>query len=270
MAGTREWRLSYRWRRRAVVVAVVGAVAVGVAAAVILLPTAEKTDTKARPVSGHGAAAAAAAAAQPERPAKEPPERRPSRAEQKQILSTISLFVSTSVARHHPERSFEIVDSSLREGMTKKQWSKGTIPVVPYPAVGIDLIRFELFRGNKALIEVLLEPAKGSRLVRKTFQIELHRSPSHEWLVSSWVPEGVSQNQIDLNRPQSPDVIAKAANPPHLSAKWIYVPLGILLVGLLATPVALLGHHAYASRRASKRYRESLPPDDARRYEPWR
>jgi hypothetical protein len=266
MAGTREWRLSYRWRRRAVVAAVVGAVAVGVAAAVILLPTAEKTDTSAPPDSG----SRAGAAARPERPAKEPPERRPSRAEQKQVLATISLFVSTSVARHHPERSFEIVDSSLREGMTKKQWSKGTIPVVPYPAVGIDLIRFELFRGNKAMIEVLLEPAKGSRLVRKTFQIELHRSPSHKWLVSSWVPEGVSQAQIDLNRPQSPDVIAKAANPPHLSAKWIYVPLGVLLFGLLLTPVALFSHHAYASRRASKRYRESHSPDDLRRYEPRR
>jgi hypothetical protein len=264
MAGMREWRLSYRWRRRAVVAAVVGAVAVGVAAAVILLPTAKKTDTSAPSDSGSTAGAAAG----PERPAKEPPERRPSRAEQKQILSTISLFVSTSVARHHPERSFEIIDSSLREGMTKKQWSKGTIPVVPYPAVAIDLIRFERFRGNKAMIEVLLEPAKGSRLVRKTFQIELHRSPAHEWLVSSWVPEGVSQSQIDLNRPQSPDVIAKAANPPHLSAKWIYVPLGILLVGLLLTPVALFGHHAYAARRASKRYRESLRPERVRRYEP--
>ena len=180
MAGTREWRLSYRWRRRAVFVAVLGGVVGGVAAAVILLPTAEKTDTQARPSSGH---AAAGAAAQPKRPAREPPNRRPTASEQKQILATISLFISTSVARHHPERSFEIVDPGLREGMTKKEWSRGTIPVVPFPAAGVDLIQFQQFRGDIALIEVLLEPAKGSGLVRKTFQIQLHRSPLQKWLV---------------------------------------------------------------------------------------
>jgi hypothetical protein len=264
MAGMREGRLSYRWRRRIVVLTAVGLVAGGVAAAVILLPTGEETDRSARPDSppvGGGVAAAS------ENPAKEPPDRRLSAPEQKRILSTVSLFISTAVARHHPERSFEIVDSNLRQGMTKKQWSTGAIPVVPYPATGVDLIQVDRFRGDSALIEVLLEPVKGSRLVRKTFQIELHLSPLHKWLVSSWVPEGVSQSQIDVNRPQSPDVIAKASNPPHLSGTWIYLPLGILLLSLLLTPVALFAHHVYSTRRAEKRYLESLPPDDLRRYE---
>lgn len=261
MAGTRGWRLSYRWRRRAVFVAVLGAVAGGVAAAVILLPTAEKTDTQAQPGGVH---AAAGAAAQPKHPAREPPNRRPTASEQKQIFSTISLFISTSVARHHPERSFEIVDAGLREGMSKKEWSRGTIPVVPYPVAGVDLIHFQQLRGNVALIEVLLEPTKGSGLVRKTFQIELHRKRSGKWLVSSWVPEGISLAQMNLDQPQSPDVIAKAANRPHLSATWIYVPLGILLIGLLFTPVVLVTHHALQTRRAEKRHRESLTRDDLR------
>jgi hypothetical protein len=262
MAGTREWRLSYRWRRRAVFVAVLVTVAGGVTAAVILLPTAKKTDAEARPSGGQ---APAGASAQPRRPARELPNRQPTASEQKQILATISLFISTAVARHHPERAFGIVEASLRQGMTKKEWSGGMIPVIPYPAKGVDLIRFEEFRGDTALMEVLLEPASGSGLVRKTFQIELHRSPSHKWLVSLWVPEGISQTQMDLNQPESPDVIAKAANRPHLSATWIYVPLGILLIGLLFTPVILFAHHGLQARRAEKRYRESLPADDLRR-----
>jgi len=245
-------------------VAVLGGVAGGVAATVIFLPTAEKTDTQARQGSGP---AAAGAAAQPKRQEKELPNRPPTASEQKQILSTISLFISTAVARHHPERSFEIVEASLRQGMTKKEWSRGMIPVIPYPAKGVDLVRFEQFSGDVALIEVLLEPVRGSGLVRKTFQIELHRSPLRKWLVSSWVPEGVSQSQMDIDQPQSPDVIAKAADRPHLSATWIYVPLGILLVGLLLTPVILFAVHGLQARRAEKRYRKGLPADDLRRSE---
>ena len=257
----RGWRLSYRWRRRAILLAVIGVMAGGIATAVILLPTGERTDGNSRPDTAPGGAAAAA------RTVREPPSRRPSPAERKAMLSTVSLFISTAVARHHPERAYDVVDSSLREGMTRKQWSTGLIPVVPFPAAGVDLVQFIRFRGDSALIEVFLEPARGSHLVRKTFQIELRLSSAGKWLVSSWVPEGVSQSQIDLNRPESPDVIAKAANPPRLSTRWIYLPLGILILGLVLTPLAIFGRHAYAHRRARKRYLESLPPDDLRRYE---
>jgi hypothetical protein len=237
-----------------VVVAVLVAVAGGVAAAVILLPDGEHTDTSGQ--SGGGATGAGVVAPPPSR-VKEPPNRRPTAAEQREILSTISLFISTAVARHHPERSFEIVDASLRERMTKKQWSTGSIPVVPFPANGVDLVQFDLFQGDRALIEVLLEPTKGSGLVRKTFQIELHRSPLRKWLVSSWVPEGVSDSQMGVNQPESADVIAKAANPPRLSAKWIYLPLGAL-VALLLTPMVFFAYQAYSGRRERKRYRQSL------------
>jgi hypothetical protein len=254
MAGTREWRLSYRWRRRAIVVAVLVAAAGGVAAAVILLPGGEHTDTSAQ---AGGSAAGVDAAAPPPRRVKEPPNRRPTAAEQHAIISTISLFISTAVARHHPERSFEIVDASMRERMTKKQWSTGSIPVIPFPATSVDLVQFDLFQGDRALIEVLLEPTKRSGLVRKTFQIELHRSPLHKWLVSSWVPEGISESQMDVDQPESADVIAKAANPPRLSAKWIYLPLGAL-VALLLTPVFFFGYQGYTGRRERKRYRQSL------------
>src|SRR5206468_8464478 len=142
----------------------------------------------------------------------------------------IGLFVSSSVARHHPERSWPIVHQALREGLTKHQWSTGEIPVVPYPAAGVDLIKVESYTEQKALIEIFLEPARGSHLVRKTFQIELRHMASspHRWLVSSWVPEGVSESQIDLNaRATTPaSVVAEASNPPRVSSKWIFVVLG--------------------------------------------
>ena len=103
---------------------------------------------------------------------------------------------ATAVARDHPERAWPIVDPRLREGLTKREWATGNIPVVPYPAVGVDLIRLQSLVGSTALVEIILDPKANSHLVRKTFEIELHRQPRppHLWAVSSWVPEGVSQS----------------------------------------------------------------------------
>jgi hypothetical protein len=176
--------------------------------------------------------------------------------EKRRLLSSISLFVRTSVAREHPERSWPIVDSLLREGLTKREWASGNIPVVPYPAVGFDLITLQSLVGSTALVEIILVPKANSHLVRKTFEIQLHRQPRppHLWAVSSWVPEGVSQAQIDVNRPPSPKVIAEASHPTHLSAMWIWVPLGALLAGVILVPVFVLTRDARRSRRIARRY----------------
>jgi sensor c-di-GMP phosphodiesterase-like protein len=178
-------------------------------------------------------------------------ERKVDVADRRLIISALSLFISSSVARHHPERSFAVVHPLLREGMTRAQWRTGNIPVVPYPAAGVDLITFQDFTGRHALVEVLLEPAKGSGLVRKTFQAELRLEPTHRWAISSWVPEGVSDSQYaDNASTESASVVAAAANPPHLSSKWIFLPLGALLAGLLLTPAIVFIAQAIANRRA--------------------
>jgi hypothetical protein len=182
-------------------------------------------------------------------------------ATRKQFRSTIGLFVSSSVARHHPERSWAIVHPVLREGLTKRQWSTGEIPVVPYPAAGVDLIKVESLTDRRALIEVFLEPARNAHLVRKTFQIELTRRAGapNGWLVSSWVPEGVSQSQIDLNdQATTPaSVVAAASHPPRISSKWIFVFLGILVGALVLVPTGLFAREAYQYRRAKAEFHRS-------------
>jgi hypothetical protein len=184
-----------------------------------------------------------------------------SASDERQLRSTIALFISTAVARHHPERSWPIVHPLLREGLTKRQWSTGNIPVVPYPAAGIDLLRLESAVGQKALVEVFLEPPRGSRLVRKTFQIELRRLPHgpHRWLVSSWVPEGVSQSQIDRDASTTPaSVVAAAYHAQHIAAKWILIPVGLFLGALILLPTGVFVRHAYQSRRATREARASF------------
>jgi hypothetical protein len=192
-----------------------------------------------------------------------------SAADREGLRDTIALFVSTSVARHHPERSWPIVHPVLREGLTKRQWSTGNIPVVPFPAVGVNLLRIESAVSQTALVEVVLVPARNSHLVRKTFLIELRyrRNSQYRWAVSSWVPEGVSQSQIDLNaqlHPASAKTIAAANHVAHLSTLWIIVPVAMFFGGLILLPAFLFVRDAAAGRRAqraalaSARNRESL------------
>jgi hypothetical protein len=240
----RSAQLSYRRKRRLLTLGAVGAVAGGIALAILLLPTAQKPDQGPTSLPSPSQS----------QPSAQPQSTRLSAAERRRVLASISLFVRTSVARNHPDRSWPIIDSSLREGLTKRQWSTGNIPVVPYPAIGFDLIRLESAVGGTALVEVILEPSPKAHLVRKTFQIELRRQPRppHIWAVSSWVPEGVSQSQIDRNTPASPAAVAAAEHPPHLSELWIFVPLGALVAGLILIPAFVLTRDARRFRRAGQ------------------
>ena len=177
-----------------------------------------------------------------------------SAAERERMASSISLFISSAVARHHPERAWPIVHPVLREGMTKRQWSTGNIPVVPYPAAAVDLMRLQSVVGQTALIEVVLEPTPRSHLVLKTFQIELRRlpRPPHQWAVSSWVPEGISQNETNLPQRETPAAAADHAR--HFSTAWIFIPLGALIGGLILVPIGVFVLEAYRFRRAKAEF----------------
>jgi hypothetical protein len=248
-------KLSYRLRRRLVALVVVGFVAGGISAAIVLLPRGQKLDRGPTSIPPRAAQTASHRASHPSHL---------SAADEGRLRSTISLFISASVARHHPERSWSIVHPILREGLSKHQWSTGNIPVVPYPAVGVRLLRLESMIDETALVEVVLEPAPKSHLLLKTFQIELRRvpGPPHRWLVSSWVPEGVSQAQIDLDASTVP--IDASANAHHFSSLWIFLPLGVLFGGVILIPTGLFLREAHQFRRAERQFRASA--DRGNRY----
>lgn len=249
----RAKELSYRRRRRLVALGVVAAVVGGVAAAILLLPTGEKADRGPTSFSP-GSGGAGGTAPQPT-----PRQTRLSASDRTQLKTTIALFVTSSVARHHPERSWALVDPALRQGLTRKQWSAGNIPVVPYPAAGVDLLTLQSMVDETALVEVVLEPPPRSHLVRKTFQMELRRHPSspRRWLVSSWVPEGVSDSQRAADARNEPPVTSHTS---HLSTTWLFLLLGLLVGGLILVPTGIFVRDAYQYRRAKNEYER--PRDD--------
>lgn len=251
----RGGRLSYRRRRLMVALSSVLLLGGGVTAAILLLPTAQPPD---REPAGPLVSAASA------QDSSEGPTSRPARiskAESRRIASSLSLFVKSAVRRDHPERSWAVVHPVLRAGLTRRQWSTGNIPVVPFPAVGIGLLAFESLVGDTALVDIMLVPEARTHLVRKTFTAELRRvaGPVGErWLVSSWVPAGVSLSQMNMDAPAEP-AAAEVSQTPHLSAIWLVIPIGALLGGIILIPAFVFARESYRARRAEARLDSDRP-----------
>jgi hypothetical protein len=238
--------LSYRRRRRLVVLVVVAIVAGVVTAAALVLPHGQKPD--------HSVSAVSPASIAPQ---KEPPQVRLTKGDRAALRSTVALFVATAVARHHPERAWPIIAPVLREGMTRRQWRTGDIPVVPYPAKSILLLNVQSLEKRSALIEVLLASPPEANLVRKTFQIQLQRSAHapNGWAVAAWVPEGVSESQVTADQRRADAAVGY--HPAQVSSIWIVVLFGLLVGALVLIPAGHFGREAYRNRRAEAEYRAS-------------
>jgi len=171
--------------------------------------------------------------------------------ERHQLLSSVVLFVTTAVERSHPERSWPIVDPALREGLTRKQWQSGNIPVIPFPAASIGPVSVTSVVGTEALVEMVLIPTVRSHLVKKTFimQLEEHSAQPPRWAVSSWMPAGISYSQPPQQH-VSAAAMSHALRSDTLSPLWIIVPMGILLGGVLLLPAGVFARDAYRTRRA--------------------
>jgi hypothetical protein len=237
--------LSYRRRRRLIVLLALLVVAGGIAAAIVKVPTGTKLDrtSVSHPPPGQYKSETSQA-----------PPRRLSKLERRQLLSSIILFVTASVARKQPERSWPIIDASLRQGLTKQQWSSGNIPVVPFPAIAVGPLRITSVVGKKALVELVLVPGPRSHLVRKTFIMELREQSrqGRRWTVSSWEPEGITYSLA------SRQPIASAAYHSNtLSPLWILLPVGALIAGVLLLPAGVFFRDAYRARRAEAEARSA-------------
>ena len=232
---------SPRFRRRLAWLAVCVLVAAAVAGAVMLLPTSKRA---------------------PEVFTKEPPKvykapqpvalDRNNRAE---VVLAASNFIKTAVRRKHVDLSWDMTAPSLKQGFTRKQWAKGDIPVVPYPAVAIRELQVDWSYRDDVALDIVLVAKTGSRLPPKSFMIELKRSPGtvhRRWLVASWAPHGVSEAALDASADPGP--IPKATS---LSSRWLLLPASLLLGALLMLPVFLAVRERMHGARAERAHRRS-------------
>jgi hypothetical protein len=98
-------------------------------------------------------------------------------------------FILTAVARENLGESYDLAHPELRQGMTKREWLTGNIPVVYYPAKAIETATFKVDESypDEAILEVALLPKESAKIKPQIFFIGLKKA-GNRWRVSYWVP----------------------------------------------------------------------------------
>lgn len=158
-------------------------------------------------------------------------------------LGVAAEFLRTAVARKRVGDSWELVAPELRAGYTRATWARGDIPVVPYP---VDSARWELDYSYEDEIGLLvaLFPPRGSKTGAAVFTLDLRAlgaEPNRRWVVSAFTPAN-QRTVIGPGSEASGNGLIGAARPAResgstLSAAWLLVPVGVLVLALLVPAV---------------------------------
>src|SRR5215210_5920000 len=195
---------------------------------------------------------------------------------QQQVSRVLKGFISTAVVRRNVARSWDLAAPSLKEGFTRRQWNRGDLPVVPYPAANKGLGRWSFVQysyTDTVGLEVFLFPRPGSGYSALTADVELVKGNDGRWRVDYWMPKkfhgppAVSAEAKAKAKPKRP-VHAKAAGkrsaperraapalpePPTPSRLWWIVPIALVSFIVLA-PISIIAGIWYRNRRAEREY----------------
>ena len=100
-------------------------------------------------------------------------------------------FVETAVGRTSLDEAWDLVTLAFRSGVTRARWSKGELPVPPFPVRDLETTGFDVVESgpNKVLLQVLLVPKVGTDYVPTRYDLTLERtSAKAPWKVSYAAP----------------------------------------------------------------------------------
>jgi hypothetical protein len=110
--------------------------------------------------------------------------------ERRAVKRVLARFISTAVARRNVAASWGLAGPALRSGITRVQWAKGEIPVVPYPVAkhgqgAWNVVQYS-YR-NEVGLEALLFPRRCSGYSVATVDTTLVRARDGRWRVNYWM-----------------------------------------------------------------------------------
>jgi hypothetical protein len=181
---------------------------------------------------------------------------------QNQVLGLAQQFVLTAVRRSDVDASWDMVCPEMRQGYSRQSWSKGEIPVVPFPA---QFAKWHLAYSYQREIDlqVALYAKPETKLKPVVFDLTLHPCGGHaskRWLVSSFIPTPSASGDFgttDAGSDTGPIAIGTRDpalfQPKRASGAWLAIPLGIMVVMLL-TALGIVGFRSYMGKRAYDTY----------------
>jgi hypothetical protein len=255
--GVRRILHSYRWRRRLIIGGTILAIAIpGIWAGVHYsqVPNSAATGGKATIV------------AQPKGVPFRPAARR-------QVRKVLARFLETAVARKHVDQAWNISGPQVREGMTRKQWDSGAIPVQPYPVSTHGLGQWDQVQysyPHHVGLEVMLFPKPGSGQAPATADVDVIETHHGRWIVNYFMPNkfhGVAiqakthkvvhhqkRRSVKERRKRAAVAIHPVIGPPkpagvRPSQVWWALPLSILAL-IFVIPISYGIYIMVRNRRA--------------------
>jgi hypothetical protein len=200
------------------------------------------------------------------------------KAEQRAVQRVLREFEASAVSRRDVGRSWDLASPSLKEGFTRTQWSRGDLPVVPYPAAdkGLGSWSYVQYSYTDTVgLEVFLFPKPGSGWSAMTADVELVKGSDGRWRVSYWMPKkfhgppAVAAGAKAKPKPAKRAAPAKAAGkrqapagrkaapplaePSKPSRAWWIVPIALISL-IVVAPFGIGIGIWYRNRRAARAY----------------
>jgi hypothetical protein len=197
------------------------------------------------------------------------------------INRTLDVFVNHAVKRSDIGASYGVVTPTLRGGMSRKAWSRGDIPVYPFPAKGTRFHGWTLsyVTRDEVAVDLLLYSRPETNLGGIVFHVYLHPA-GRRWLVDSFMPAATfaplgnkpKVTAITDFMPQAHD--GKGAEPGRIDGIYAVIPFAVVALLLLAIAAwglatvirhrRLVGAHGGGLPPLPARLARSIPGDGAR------
>lgn len=100
-------------------------------------------------------------------------------------------FLKSAVGRTELATSWDLATPELRAGVTRAQWMRGELPVVPFPVGDLETSGFQILESgpNKVLLQVLLVPEPGTEYNPTRYDMTVERATkTAPWKVSYTMP----------------------------------------------------------------------------------
>jgi len=173
------------------------------------------------------------------------------------VNRTLVAFVRTAVTRTDSAAAWNLVTPLMRNGISRRDWNNGEVPVNPFPAQISDRPGWRVLTSypGDLTIDLVLQPRRGVNAGAIAFAVEFKQMRDGRWLIDSMVPEHVfGPSAPAATTPKLPAGSAAPGEHARLSPLWFIIPGSVL--GLVIVVPLLVALNAWRRSRAiERRYR---------------